>query len=236
MNTSLPDGVDELGYACSISNDLLLDLVLTERTAELPSDSNLPEAACLSDYQNTTFEQCRRKIEAEGLVFKGGELGNTDFLNSCFLKVFRYALTVEIVDRLFGEKFGDNYEYTTKNLIGWFEGIIDEPDQCVIEIHCGDPQTNLRNHMKTEVGSYRTGRIRSLPITIYFYDPNDDQSLPHARLIVTDQVALNVDRGMDFLCKDTKSNRDVSIDYKDYAAVQDILKNFGTMNRNTVPL
>jgi hypothetical protein len=50
---------------------------------------------------------------------------------------------------------------------------------------------------------------------IQFYQfPSSDNALPHERFILTDQIALSIDRGLDFLDKNTRKNRDVDIGYK----------------------
>jgi hypothetical protein len=96
-----------------------------------------------------------------------------------------------------------------------------------LAFHCGKPKGLTDDHIKTQLSSFRCGRLCRLPIEIHFYQlPNPDKALPHERFILTDQMALEIGRGMDFLDCNTRKNRDVSIGYKSMAEVDDLLRSY----------
>jgi len=81
--------------------------------------------------------------------------------------------------------------------------------------------------MEDSLSACKQGRLACVGLTIRFYDqPGGDASLPHDRFITTDQVALGIPRGMDFLDRKTGKNRDVSMDYKSKKQVAALMRNY----------
>jgi len=214
---------------CAIEQILtaFIDLLLVR---EFDSDLNLPhgvEIATLSTYQNTNFETNRSKLASDGLIVQNGELGEEELWDKCFKKVLRFSSRIEICDRLFGKKFGDNYKYNVKIMLRWLEKILIDPDNCKLLFHCEKPDGFTDQYITAELAAIRQGRLSNMPIEIQFYQhPGLENCLPHARFIITDQITLKIDPGMDFLDPNTKKNRDVCIEYKSSKKVLALLKNY----------
>jgi hypothetical protein len=47
--------------------------------------------------------------------------------------------------------------------------------------------------------------------------------MPHQRFILTDQFAIEIDRGLDFLDRATHKNRDVSVNTKSHSETSKLL-------------
>ena len=64
---------------------------------------------------------------------------------------------------------------------------------------------------------------------IQFYQLTDNsQVLPHDRYLITDQVAIDFGRGLDFLDKNTRKNRDLTIGYTSFKEVDNLLKSYAS--------
>jgi len=62
---------------------------------------------------------------------------------------------------------------------------------------------------------------------VHFYGEGlPDPRLPHQRFILTDQVALNVDRGLDFFDRNTQKCRDTYVNYQKPEEAQRLLDGF----------
>lgn len=223
-HTGIKDDVTcVIEQAAKISIDILI-----LKDGDLGADSPAGvEVSTLSTYQHTNFETERSRLASEGRTFQEGELTEAEFLRKNFAKALRFAVRIEVCDKLFGRLFGDNFEYTVRKMLQWLEQQVDDPNKCELIFHCGAPEKATIQHMKTQLASFKYGRIASLPMELHFYElPNPDHCLPHERFILTDQIALEIGRGMDFLDKNTKKNRDVSIGYKNWQEVNDLLRSY----------
>lgn len=206
-----------------------LDLLLLKA---LKDDIEYPkeiEIATLTTYQRTVFENDRSSLSNNGRTFVNGELDEKNFLDWCFGKMLCYPSRIEICDRLFGSRFGDNFVYTVKTFFRWLEPIIAEPESCKIVFHCEKPDGHTDHHIKTQLVSFKRGRLANLPMEIQFYQlPDSNKSLPHDRYIITDQIVIDFGRGLDFLDRNTKKNRDLTIGYKDFREVDNLLKSYAS--------
>lgn len=195
-----------------------LDLILAPSTGP-PSAGTGYEVADLQGYQQTAFEETRAEAAANGREYSGGELAEGPFLDLNFRKLLRFASRVDICDAIFGRKFADSYEYSIKALLVLMGGVLADPDNATLTIHC--EQSNRNGHLLTRLASHRPAPLKNLRIEVSFYqNARGGQCLPHERYLVTNQVALEIGRGMDFLDKATGRNRDVSINLKDSATVR----------------
>jgi hypothetical protein len=207
-----------------------LDLLLLK---EIPTNTTIPagvEVTTLATYQNCNFECGRSLLASNGKTMKEGDLDERAFLDQTFGKALRFAGRIEVCDRLFGRKFGDNYLYTTKTMLRWLEQVIRDPDSCKLIFHCGKPDDEYGpdiEYIRTKIAKYKKGRLSSFHIELVFYDnPDSEKSLPHDRFIFTDQIAFGIDRGMDFINRATQKNRDVSIGYKSIKEIDELLKSY----------
>jgi len=224
-------GNSDAEQALEQSEDCLLDLLLLDADLQ---DRNAPENAeicCLSNYQVTEFERARSKIGSDGSTYAPGQCDENDFLDEVFLKAISNAAgDIEICDCILGERFGDNFEYTMKMFLRWLETILKDPDACSLVIHCGTPKKATPEHIKTQLAAFRGGRIANMAIEIQYYGDQDGKSkMPHERFILTDQFALHIERGMDFLDKAMHKNRDAFISMKSRAETVRLLEAYKGM-------
>ncbi|RZB36910.1 MAG: hypothetical protein SRB2_01710 [Desulfobacteraceae bacterium Eth-SRB2] len=220
---------DDISCLVEQAAECFLDLLLF---SEANKDAEIPdgiEKATLATFQTTNFENVRSNLAINGRTFTNGELDQNDFLNWCFGKMLRYPTRIEICDKLFGSRFSGNFEYTVKTFLRWFEQIIVEPQSCKLIFHCGKPEGHTDHHIKTQLVSFKTGRLENLPMEIQFYQlPDNSQALPHDRYLVTDQIVIDIGRGFDFLDRNTRKNRDLTVGYKSFKEVDNLLKSYAS--------
>ena len=200
---------DDISCVVEQAANCFLDLILF---SEANKDTEIPkgiEKATLATFQSADFENFRSNLAINGRTFVSGELDQNNFLDWCFGKMLRYSTRIEICDKLFGSHFGDNFEYTVKTFLRWLEQIIVDPQSCRFIFHCAKPDGHTDHHIKTQLLSFKTGRLKNMPMEIQFYQLTDNsQVLPHDRYLITDQVAIDFGRGLDFLDKNTRKNRE----------------------------
>ena len=207
---------------------LFVDLALIG--APVRADAVIPpsiQVTLLREYQNTHFESERSKIASEGRTTTPGEMSEADFLELLFKKAFRYAARIEICDKLFGSKYSDNYKYTAKRLIEWLGANLHDRTRCKLIFHCAKPDGQADRYIQTTLKEVRDTVAVGLPVELQFYQlPTGDTCMPHERFVRTDQFALGVDRGMDFLDAGTSCCRDVFVSYKGLTACDAVLKSY----------
>jgi hypothetical protein len=208
-------GASDMQHVLAQATSAELDLILTAQAVIPPAGVNC-EVAKLENYQQSNFEETRCAVAGMGREYAGGELLESDFLTENLRKVVKFASRIEICDAIFGRKYADNYEYTLKALLRLMDNVLVERDQCLLRIHC--EASNRNNHLLTQLAAHRPAKLPKLRIEVNFYEDQTKagiQCLPHERYLFTNQVALEIGRGMDFLNKATGKNRDVSINLKD---------------------
>ena len=178
-----------------------------------------------AEYHASDFEETRADLVGKGLTLKGEEHSATDFLETVFHKVLKHSGMITIADKQLQP--GDNFDYTIRVLLAWMTKVIDDPARCKIVLHCTRPAGSGAHHLETLLHDSRMGRIASLPIEIQYYDSSGTpQWLPHDRFLVTDQVGLSLGRGMDFLNRATRKNRDITVNYVSTDEVEALLATF----------
>jgi len=191
----------------------LLDFLLAGKN-EMSSVSAKVEAASLGNYNQSRFESKRSNLASNGRVLQDGELEQSEFLEEVLKKAFIHSKRIEICDGIFGKKFNDNFEYTFSILFKWLGKVLIEPDSFEkIVIHCEKPEGSTDEYIKTQLSHLKSKEQSNIKIEIRFYHREEKKShaLPHDRFIITDQITLDIGRGMDFFNKHTKRNRDISI-------------------------
>jgi hypothetical protein len=211
------------------ANELLLDLAILGLEDERYKSFGCAEITTLATYQNSAFESDRSKLAFEGIVLKAGKMEGRELLDRYFRKALKYAAQINIYDNQFGEKYKRNYEYNSRILLQWLEEQLSDPDECVIAFHCGRPGEQARdiNDLARDLSGCKTNRLAKCQMSLYLYQRTDSPShLPHDRFIVTDQIAIGVPRGVDFLDRGTGRNRDLTIDYKGKTDVESLLRDY----------
>jgi len=171
----------------------------------------------------------RSAIAVEGMAFADGELDGPKFFGQVFLKALRFVEEINICDGIFG-KFGYNFKYSIIKLFSYLEEHLSEPLSLqIVRIHCKKP-TESRHYddiVKT-IKSLKEKRLSNVIFEILFYESSDrrDSVLPHQRYIFTNQIAFQIDPGMDFINYKTAKNRAFSINYKNSSKVSSIIKSY----------
>lgn len=221
------------------ARDSLLQMLLLKETPASAPDG--VEVATLADYQHTDFAHERSRLAAYGVAVSDREMDENEFLDRHLKRALRYATRIEICDKLFGRKYKANYAHTARTLLIWLEQTLAAPaDLTRLVFHCGIPDEDARSleDMKREIAACKNGRLSDITIEIQLYamERDDEAELPHQRFIITDQVAIGIDRGMDFLDRKTRRNRDVTLDYKSRNEIERILQSYEAARRELIVL
>lgn len=217
--------------------EALIDLALLETQ---PDTGKVPETlqiTMLLDYQNTQFEIDRSKISSNGKTIAPNIVEKDEFLNTCFLKVFRHATKIEICDKLFGARFNDNYKYSAGELFKWLPEVLADIQNQEVIFHCGKPDGYGDKHLETTIKELRDSHLSGLSTKIQYYDMNNlPDSLPHDRFILTNQIALSIGRGMDFLDRSTKKVRDITINIINRNECSNVLQHYSGSKLNLIDI
>lgn len=211
----------------------LLDILVLAEKSDIKESSEY-EIATLKTYQFTNFELKRSNLVKNGKIWQEGDLDEIKFLDINFKKALRFAEEIIICDMILGKKcFPENYHYTISKMFRWLGQSLPYPFNLrKLIVHCEKPAGKGIEHVKGRFEKLKHGRLSNLEIEIDFYQKVEDRNtLPHDRFILTSQVAFAVGRGMDFLCKETETNRDVTISYLE---TQELHKFLNSYNRNLV--
>ncbi|MBI4026276.1 MAG: hypothetical protein HY360_14930 [Verrucomicrobia bacterium] len=201
-----------------------LDLVVSENAAAHRNPHGIPTSTLLA-YNTTGFEADRCAAATGGRTFAADARESQDFMNWTLRKALKYCSVIQVYDEHFGKNFGGNFEYSTKVLITWLETLVAYPDQVQLHIHCGKPSGNTDHFIRTRLASFRRGRLARMPITIQFYQTAFGvEPLLHERYLVTNQMAINLGRGLDFLNPTTGRNRDGKFSFAGFDELGVVLK------------
>jgi|ERR1044072_1381614 hypothetical protein len=215
----------------------LLDLLLMSELGEYFDGFTEAETSTLEMYQRTRFARERADMAGGGVTMEDGELDEIAFLNRFLLKALKHAHSIEICDRIFGEKYGGNYRYTAGVFFEWLEQNLEDPANCRIVIHCGVPDEERIEQLKGHLKSLKRDRLAGTTLQLCFYDPVSFRgALPHDRFIVTDQIAIGLPRGMDFLNERTRKTRDLTMDYKKSDQVNRLIASYSAGKRPEIDL
>ncbi len=194
----------------------LVQLVLTGSDHVIDHEEAEFELAKLDTYNHTEFEEERSKMASDGSTTPDDYLPNTEFMDRHFLRALKHAGSIELCDRLAGTKFGDNFEYTIRAFISWLGSSLADPSGCILGFHLGQADGYKSTYIQRELSNYKRQSLHeSTNIAVHYYS-----DLPHQRYIITNQFALEIDRGLDFLNRATRKNRNSSINLKSRKEIQ----------------
>jgi hypothetical protein len=202
-----PDFEHVVAQVDALGLDLLL-VVEDHAAKKIPGKC---QSATLLTYQGSLFEDDRSRLSSDGSTCADGTVAEGPFLYRHFFRALRHASEIHICDRLVGKYWGDNYEYTTRKFLEWLGAIVADTKGCRIHIHTDQPAGHKSAYIKGELTTYKASGLNGAKLEVVYY--NDDR-LPHQRFIVTNQVAISIDRGMDFLDRHSRACRDVEINTK----------------------
>jgi hypothetical protein len=210
----------------------LLQIIVVDESEKKRTPPEDCELAPLSRYHHTLFEETRSSLSSDGRTSVAGAMDEAVFLDKHFLRALRHAGKIELCDRLAGSRFADNYRHTIRALLKWLSNAHDDPANCSIVFHLGEADGKKPAYINSELSSYRAaGPLAATPTEIRYYHTE----MPHQRFILTDQFAIEIDRGLDFLDRSTNKNRDVSLNTKSHTETSKLLAAYaGNLARTEV--
>lgn len=207
-----------------------LSVALVEPTTD-GDDARPFEITDLIGYQYTGFETNRSHLSANGATVAPNEFDGPTFFDRHLAVAIRHASQIEVCDGVFGRKFGsgDDFGYTIGEFVKAIGAAKPDRDGCELIIHCEDPDNaNRRHDLEQHLKRVRDEYCSGLAVSVQYYKNNADPArcLPHARFLVTERLAVNMDRGLDFLVVRTKRTRDVHLAYMSQAKARDVLASY----------
>jgi len=225
-NSEKPDIDCVFEQAPSVSLDLLM-VIASEGDRTAPPGM---EIATRLTYQNTAFEPKRSDIAVNGMTCSPGQMDEATFIDLHFAKALKHATIIHICDRMCGtSNFRGNFRYTVEKLMTWLGQVLPDPLSCRIIFHIGQPPGHGKQFILQELSSIKNAALAGTAIEVRFYDDSlPNPSLPHQRFILTEQIALDVDRGLDFLDIATQKCRDTYVNYKNPKEAQKLLSSYSS--------
>lgn len=184
------------------------------------------DVCSLANYQFTDFEHLRSSVAQGGETYCHAEQDGEAFLDGNYRKALRHACWIKVCDGSFGKEFKENYRYSCERFLTWLREIHADRGRCTVTFLCVDPSygsadPNARNELSRMLEAHGA--------KVEFYS-----RLPHERFILTDQIAFEIGRGMDFLLPANDRNRDVSIGSKNIRQVTKLVASYGQFLLPTV--
>lgn len=231
LNCLAPDYLDlkpDLDCVCEQAPSIFLDLLLVVASEVSRCMGNGPEVTSRRTYHMSDFEEHRTDVAAHGSTVCAGEMAEIQFMDIHFRKAVRYAQQIHICDKFCGtSNFSQNFQYTVEQFLAWLSTALHEPQKCRIVFHFGQPAGLGDQHVIQKLGQYRHNHLSTTPVDICFYSGlTPDDVLPHQRFILTDQVALNIERGLDFLNESTQTCRETLVNYEKRAVAENFLSRY----------
>ena len=217
--------------APSIQLDLLM-VIASEGDRPAPPGV---EITTRRTYQYSTFEPMRSDIAVDGKTCRPGDMDESAFMDFHFAKALKHASTIHICDRMCGKtSFTSNFRYTVERLMKWLRSVLVDSSNCKIIFHLSQPRGHSQQFILQELTSIKNRAMNSTSVDVWFYD--ESLPLPHQRFIMTEQIALDVDRGLDFLDRATQKCRDTYVNYQNPKEAQKLLSSYsaGCISTHTI--
>ena len=223
-----------LEQAPTIPLDLLV-VIASESERPAPPGT---EITTRRTYHHSNFEPKRSDMAVDGVTCSPGDMNESKFMDFHFAKALKYASTIHICDRICGKtSFTGNFRYTVERLMGWLGSVLADPSSCKIIFHLGQPPGQGQQFILQQLTSMKNRALNSTQVDVHFYDESlPTATLPHQRFIMTEQIALDVDRGLDFLDRTTQKCRDTYVNYQNPKEAQKLLSSYssGCISTHTI--
>lgn len=217
-----------------------LDLLLMVASDEKRSTPEGVETGTRRTYHHLAFEENRSALAVYGKTCNPGDMKETEFLEFHFAKALKYATEIHICDRVCGNlNLPGNFRYTIRRFIVWLGTILANPSSCRIVFHLGQPGGHGMDFVLGELSSFksRSSALSGTATEVHFYDEvSPDPNLPHQRFILTNQIALNVERGLDFFDKSTQRCRDTYVNYQNPEEARRLLDRYSPGHVSSHPI
>jgi hypothetical protein len=186
-----------------------IDLILTNQA--LPVDPRSPERASFDTYVISNFERERTKDIDDGLMREGIYLA-PEFFPKHFGKLLPLAKRAVIYDGILGRKFGDNFQYSLKLLIGYLDTTNISANDFLLEIHTEDG--DRIDFLEMRLCEW----CKKIKFKVYRHP-----KLEHERYLFTDQFGLQLGIGMDLLDRRTQRNRGTDFSYARVSKLEELI-------------
>ena len=194
----------------------------------LLTDADCIECADVKPLASRAFETieyfcsdfARQRRARIAYVLGDAQWTKADFARNVLAPVFKTAKHVKIFDRWIGRsildrrygrvRFGANYKRTLEWVV---EAFRDAGGACrggIFEIYCGIEGASLsasqRVQIRSEIATLEMtlSAVARISVRFILKEESDYAKCPHGRYLVTDQIALLIDRGFDLLWDDEK--------------------------------
>jgi len=225
LTVNYNENISDTESVISQAKEKNIDIIIVDNNEEI---ENITECECcyIEEVSNSEFEK-KRFAFYEGKIFLESEESETDFLNKVFYKGLKYADEIEFFDKIFGKRFSDNYEYTTAKIFKWLNNVLNDQKKCTIKFHCEEPDGVRSDFIKEKLKEFKTKYLPHTKIIIQFYKVLTVMgSMHHERYILTNQIALELGRGMDMLNRNTGRNRDSKYSYTNKNDLKKLIDNY----------
>lgn len=216
--TNCTDAVCQNFTATAVVNTEAFHL-FDQKCASCPNLSALsPRAVEALEYFVSEFSRVRREKISQ--VLWDGQWNQKDFEREVLKPVFACAKHIKIFDRWIGRsafekkngtvQFNSNYRRTIEWIASLFVALGGLGRGGVFEIYCGIEGHILnaaqRVKLKAEMTKFELSihAKTGLSIKVVLKEETKKDRCPHGRYLVTDQLAVLIDRGFDLLWDDNK--------------------------------
>lgn len=201
-------------------------LVLPDKGTDLLEYGGYVEQ--LTTYSTSEFEEHRSSIAADGVTHAASALEAEVFLDRYLKRALANAQRIELIDKLLLLKYKQNFRFSLSLFFAWLEKSIEHPKECEIVIHtCFKEEESEIDELRADLQAFRRGRLSAMSLRLECYDGDHyENSLPHDRFILTDQVGIVVPRGLDLFAKGSERKayiRDVTLNRQGKRAVEELL-------------
>lgn len=208
--------ISDAAAAAQHAESAELDALLTEE-AVTPAGGSA-HVIGLFDFAGSHFDQARRRHAVHGVNLAGNEHSSAEFYEKFLSKILQHAVSVEFLDRLFGDKYADHFKFTLRAIVREFA--LNRNDGATSQFIVHTDASDRVAHCRIEVDQFHA----DIRVAVEAYGKDGEKSrLPHQRYLLTDQFAIDIGRGLDLFDKDSNRNRDVSLSFKNAAEVRALL-------------
>jgi len=194
--------------------EIPVDIIVSPNSADPAEVEALDQLTHRKEYAYSEFEELRSDRASNGRNTIEGELNSKEFMDDHFSRMFKFAEEIHITDRILGSSnFSGNFQFTFGKFLEWLNSNISGNHQPHLVIHTGNP-SNTR-YLESCMKDIRDEVMSELKITLHYYDETTGPTLPHYRNLMSEAVALDIDRGMDFLESTNGRNRHTRVTYAD---------------------
>ncbi|MCB1227095.1 MAG: hypothetical protein KDK99_14855 [Verrucomicrobiales bacterium] len=185
-----------------------LDAIISELDQQNPGRG--AEVIPVQSFHSSNFAAKCYQANA-GLVLKANVVGPPEFFTKHLGKLLLVESSFEIIDRVVGKDFGENYFH---NLSWWIDFLRQAESRIELTIHTEGKQIEP---IRKRLAELCEDTMISPCVKGY-----DDGCLPHERYLRTVAFAFNLGRGLDLFDPNTGKNRDLYLAHANPASLRTV--------------